>query len=118
MSALKSTAIGWLIVSLGHTISAKDWQSTPKFTTLPTLASTCAKAGWYQGSGFFIMNALLNYAWSQDPSLLQQPVHKAIAAVMVAIVWVSAGWYAKRGVGSNAAATALIGAVQGYAAFC
>ena len=63
------------------------------------------------------MKALLNYAWSQNPSLLQQPIHKAIAGVMVAIVWVSAVWYAKRGVGSNAAATALIGAVQGYAAF-
>lgn len=39
-------------------ISARDWQSLPQFSKLPTLAYTCAKAGWYQGSAFFLMTGL------------------------------------------------------------
>ncbi|KAH0594460.1 hypothetical protein MHUMG1_07810 [Metarhizium humberi] len=54
--ALQITSVGWLLISLGHTTSAKDWQENAKFQTLPRLAYACAKAGWYQGSGFFIMN--------------------------------------------------------------
>ncbi|QMW35845.1 hypothetical protein G4B84_011374 [Aspergillus flavus NRRL3357] len=73
-TALQSTAAGWLLISLGHTVhthlyhypnhilspeeklSAKDWQTLPQVRTLPNLAYTCARAGWYQGSGFFLMN--------------------------------------------------------------
>ena len=60
--------------------------------------------------------ALLNYAWSKDPGLLAQPIHKAIAGIMVAIVGISSAWYAKRGVPSNAFATGVIGALQAYSA--
>lgn len=61
--------------------------------------------------------ALLNYAWSQNPALLKQPVHKAIAALMIAIVWVSSVWYTKRGVTSNAVVVGAMGALQAYSAF-
>ena len=36
-------------------LSARDWQTEPKFRQLPNLAYTCGKVGWYQGSGFFLM---------------------------------------------------------------
>ncbi|KAK9440162.1 uncharacterized protein G6M90_00g062280 [Metarhizium brunneum] len=115
--ALQVTSVGWLLISLGHTASAKDWQENAKFQTLPRLAYACAKAGWYQGSGFFIMNALINYAWSKNPALLRDPVQKAVAGAMIAIMWASGWWYAKNGVTSNAVAVGAIGALQGYSAF-
>ncbi|CEJ80731.1 hypothetical protein VHEMI00900 [[Torrubiella] hemipterigena] len=116
-SALQVTAVAWLFVSLGHTVSRKDWQNTAKFNSLPQLATTCAKAGWLQGSGFFIMNALINYWWSKNPEALTDPIQKAIAGVMVAIMGASSLWYAKNGVTSNAVAVTAIGALQSYAAF-
>ncbi|KJK82789.1 hypothetical protein H634G_01926 [Metarhizium anisopliae BRIP 53293] len=123
--ALQVTSLGWLLISLGHTTSAKDWQENAKFQTLPRLAYACAKAGWYQGSGFFIMNGtsttrsppLINYAWSKNPALLRDPVQKAVAGAMIAIMWASGWWYAKNGVTSNAVAVGAIGALQGYSAF-
>ncbi|KAF7114561.1 hypothetical protein CNMCM5793_009206 [Aspergillus hiratsukae] len=114
---LKATSMGWLLISIAHTLSARDWQSLPQFRQLPGLAYTCAKAGWYQGSAFFLMNAMINYNWAQNPGLLDQPVNKGIAALMTAIVWVSAVWYMKKGVKANAVATAAIGALQAWAAF-
>jgi hypothetical protein len=44
-------------------------------------------------------------------------VHKAIAGIMIAIMWASGWWYGKNGVASNAVAVGAIGALQGYAAF-
>ncbi|KAH1273373.1 hypothetical protein LV164_006889 [Aspergillus fumigatus] len=114
---LKATSIGWLLISIGHTISARDWQSLPQFSKLPTLAYTCAKAGWYQGSAFFLMTAMINYNWAQNPALLAEPINKGIAALMTAIVWVSAAWYLKKGVKTNGVAVAAMGALQAWAAF-
>ncbi|GAQ02807.1 hypothetical protein ALT_0128 [Aspergillus lentulus] len=132
---LKATSIGWLLVSVGHTISARDWQSLPQFRKLPNLAYTCAKAGWYQGSAFFLMTglsppfgkqkdagaettaAMINYNWAQNPALLAEPINKGIAALMTAIVWVSAGWYFKKGVKTNGVVVAAMGALQAWAAF-
>ncbi|EAW16614.1 uncharacterized protein NFIA_059690 [Aspergillus fischeri NRRL 181] len=114
---LKATSIGWLLISVGHTISARDWQSLPQFNKLPNLAYTCAKAGWYQGSAFFLMTAMINYNWAQNPALLVEPINKGIAALMTAIVWVSAGWYLKKGVKANGVVVAAMGALQAWAAF-
>jgi hypothetical protein len=114
---LKATSIGWLLISVAHTISARDWQSLPQFRKLPNLAYTCAKAGWYQGSAFFLMTAMINYNWAQNPAMLAEPVNKGIAALMTAIVWVSAGWYLKKGVKANGVVVAAMGALQAWAAF-
>lgn len=78
--ALQVTAAGWLFISLGHTvrhpyaythataanicllfqISRKDWQNNAKFNTLPLISNVCARAGWLQGSGFFIINGTVD----------------------------------------------------------
>ncbi|KAL2869742.1 uncharacterized protein BJX67DRAFT_346911 [Aspergillus lucknowensis] len=115
-SALQTTSIGWVLVSLGHTLSAKEWQSSPQFRALPTNADTCARAGWYQGSAFFLVNALINYNWSQAPEQLKNPINKAVAVLMAAVMLVSSGFYVKRGVTSNGVATAIMGALQAYSA--
>ncbi|KAG5916151.1 hypothetical protein E4U61_003924 [Claviceps capensis] len=62
-------------------------------------------------------HALLNYAWSQNPALLHDPIHKAIAGAMVAIMWVSGWWYSKNGVTGPKVAVGVMGALQAYAAF-
>ncbi|QUC22617.1 uncharacterized protein UV8b_06858 [Ustilaginoidea virens] len=114
--SLRITALGWLLLSLAHTVGAQDWQANAKFQSLPRRASACARAGWFQGSGFFVMNALVNYAWSRDPALLGDPVHRSVAGAMVAIMWVSGWWYARNGVAPNAVAVGVMGALQGYSA--
>ncbi|EFY91812.1 hypothetical protein MAC_02097 [Metarhizium acridum CQMa 102] len=114
--ALQITSAGWLLISLGHTTSAKDWQANAKFQTLPRLSYACAKVGWYQGSGFFIMNGTSTTA-PYNPALLRDPVQKAIAGAMIAIMWASGWWYSKNGAASNAVAVGAIGALQGYSAF-
>ncbi|KAL4780304.1 hypothetical protein BJX76DRAFT_338330 [Aspergillus varians] len=115
-TALQTTSVAWLLVSLGHTLSAKDWQSSPQFRALPSNADTCARAGWYQGSVFFLVNALLNYTWSQSPEQMQNPINKTIAVLMIAVMWVSSAWYFKRGVVSNGVVVAGMGALQAYSA--
>ncbi len=62
-------------------------------------------------------SALLNYAWAQNPELLQQPVFKTIAGLLVAITGVAGWYYAKRGLGSIALPVGAIGALQAYSAF-
>ncbi|KAG5913140.1 hypothetical protein E4U53_004988 [Claviceps sorghi] len=116
-TSLDVTAVAWLLLSLAHTASARNWQANARFQNLSSVASACAKAGWYQGSGFFVMNALVNYAWSRNPALLQDPVHRAIAGTMVAIMGVSGWWYAKKGVLANMMAVSVVGVLQGYSAF-
>ena len=61
--------------------------------------------------------ALINYSWSQTPSLLQQPINQAIAALMTGIVWASSAWYLRRGVLANGIVVAVMGAVQAWAVF-
>lgn len=60
---------------------------------------------------------LINYAWSQNPALLEQPINKAIAALMIGIMWVSSGWYLKNGVNATGAVVAAMGGVQAWSAF-
>ncbi|KAL4880524.1 hypothetical protein BJY04DRAFT_218996 [Aspergillus karnatakaensis] len=114
-TALQSTSIGWLLLSLGHTLGAKNWQSSPQFRTLPRADSGCARVGWYQGSVFFIVNALLNYNWSLAPEQLRNPINRAIAVILTAVMWGSSGWYFKHGVAPNGVVVALMGALQAYA---
>lgn len=63
------------------------------------------------------MTAMINYSWSQSPALLEQPLNKAIAALMTGIVWASSGWYLRRGVLGNGIVVALMGGLQAWAAF-
>ncbi|KAL4923580.1 uncharacterized protein BDV17DRAFT_296211 [Aspergillus undulatus] len=115
-TALQTTSFAWVLISLGHTLGAKDWQSSPAFRALPDNAHACARIGWYQGSAFFLVNALLNYNWSQSPEQLKNPINKFIAVLMTAVMWGSSGWYFKKGVNQNGVVVAIMGALQAWAA--
>ncbi|TQW01254.1 hypothetical protein IF1G_01185 [Cordyceps javanica] len=116
-SALEITAGAWLLTSLGHTVNGRDWQSHAAIKALPQEQKTCARLGWYQGSGFIFVASLLNYYWSKNPALLEDPIQKAIAGFLSAILGVSSVVYAANGVAANSVVTALVSALQAYAAF-
>lgn len=59
--------------------------------------------------------ALVTYNWSLDPELLRNPINKAVAVIMTAVMWGSSGWYFKRGIPGNGVVVAVMGALQAYA---
>ncbi|KAL4980139.1 hypothetical protein BDW66DRAFT_125706 [Aspergillus desertorum] len=115
-NALKATSIGWLLISVGHVLGAKDWQLSPQFRALPLNAETCARVGWYQGSAFFLVNALINYNWSQAPEQLRNPINKIAAIIMAVSMLGSSAGYFRGGVSRNGVVVAVVGLLQAYAA--
>ncbi|RDW78682.1 uncharacterized protein DSM5745_05534 [Aspergillus mulundensis] len=145
-NALKATSIGWLVISVGHVVrplqlpslflithvhgknpdknknlrciqlGAKEWQSSPQFRALPVTADTCARVGWYQGSAFFLVNALINYNWSLAPEQLRNPINKAAALVMALSMLGSSAGYFRGGVSRNGLVVAVVGVLQAWAA--
>ncbi|KAH7024742.1 uncharacterized protein B0I36DRAFT_366659 [Microdochium trichocladiopsis] len=111
------TAIGWLLTSFGHTISAKEWQSRKDFKSIGNLAKTCGTVGWYQGSGLFLILALLNYQYSLSPTAIHTSIDKAVIATAVATIWSSALYYYKKGLVPNAVVTSVVGGLQAYSFF-
>lgn len=57
---VKVGAANAMLFSTRTQAAAKDWQSNAKFQTLSRVSRSCARIGWYQGSGFmFISGAFL-----------------------------------------------------------
>jgi hypothetical protein len=105
--------------------------NNPQFQRLPRSVSMYSRAGWYQGSVFFliagrfldetsslvlIIPALKNYRWAQSPGLLADPLDKTIAALTTAICLGSAVWYGKEGDRTTCGLLAIVGGLQAWAA--
>lgn len=58
---------------------------------------------------------ILHYQWSRNPSLLNDPLNKAMAGIVNVLLWSSSAWYTKNGVTDNAVAVALAAALHGFA---
>ncbi|OQE31453.1 hypothetical protein PENSTE_c001G04631 [Penicillium steckii] len=113
---LKASAASFALLSLGHTISGREWTSDKVFKNIKGSRSwACGTVGWYQGSAFLFISGILHYQWSRDPSLLQDPLNKAIAAIINVLLWVSSSWYVKNGVTPSAVACGFSAALQGFA---
>ncbi|KAJ5120576.1 uncharacterized protein N7515_009964 [Penicillium bovifimosum] len=142
-SLLQASAASYVLLSLGHTIAGRDWTSDPRFKAIArTKPWACGTVGWYQvssklsnsnlpssmflgmvadsrsciqGSGFLLLTAgLLHWQWAKDPSLLQDPVNKAIAGIANFVLWASTVWYAKHGIHDTAAVVGLSAALQAF----
>ncbi|KAJ5558465.1 hypothetical protein N7535_008678 [Penicillium sp. DV-2018c] len=112
-SLLQASAASFVLLSLGHTIAGRDWTSDPRFKAIArTKPWACGTVGWYQGSGFLLLTGLLHWQWAKDPSLLQDPVSKAIAGIANFVLWASTVWYAKHGIHDTAAVVGLSAALQ------
>ncbi|PGH16882.1 hypothetical protein AJ79_01526 [Helicocarpus griseus UAMH5409] len=116
--AFKAAAIVFTLLSAGHTLAGKQWMTDPQFKALPRHVGAFSRVGWYQGSVFLLIGALLNYRWSQTSrGALTDPVEKAMAALATALCFGSSAWYNKNGIRDTAAIVGFAGVLQGYAAF-
>lgn len=66
-------------------------------------------------SYFLTETGLLHWQWSRDPSLLQDPLNKAMAGLMNILMWASSAWYAKHGISDTALVVGLCAALQAWA---
>ncbi|KAB8231568.1 hypothetical protein ETB97_002466 [Aspergillus alliaceus] len=111
---LKALAYGSLLLSVGHALTGRKFQKLRRFQELPSLAYTCSTVGWYQGSGYLILIALLNFQWASNPQALEEPLNRAIAGLITLIAWGSSISYLRGGVVSSGLITAAAGAIHGW----
>ncbi|KAJ5340895.1 hypothetical protein N7541_010019 [Penicillium brevicompactum] len=115
-SLLQISAGSFVLLSVGHTIMGREWTSDPRFKAIagskPWASGT---VGWYQGSGFLLIAGLLHWQWARNPSLLHEPLTKAIAGIMNVLLWASSFWYAKHGIKDTASVVGLCAALQALA---
>ncbi|QKX61175.1 uncharacterized protein TRUGW13939_08322 [Talaromyces rugulosus] len=115
---LTAAGYGSLVVAIMHAISGREFQRIRQFQELPNIAYVRSTVGWYQGSGYLILNALLNLNWAKNPQSLDDPLNRAMAAIMVVIAWASSAWYLRGGVKASGLLTAVAGIFQAWAALC
>ncbi|KAJ5875933.1 uncharacterized protein N7529_001517 [Penicillium soppii] len=114
-SLLQVSAGSFVFLSVAHTIMGKQWTSDPRFKAIAgTKPWASGTVGWYQGSGFLLLTGLLHWQWSRDPSLLQDPLNKAIAGLVNVVLWASSAWYAKYGINDTASVVGLCAALQAW----
>ncbi|OOQ90874.1 hypothetical protein PEBR_02959 [Penicillium brasilianum] len=116
--SLQASALTFVILSIGHTVQGRQWTAEKVFKNIKgSKPWACGTVGWFQGSAFLLMTAILHYQWSNNPAALQDPLNKALASIANAILWASSAWYAKTGVTDNAVSVGLSAALQAYAVF-
>ncbi|KAJ5155789.1 hypothetical protein N7492_008592 [Penicillium capsulatum] len=113
---LQAAGYGSLLIAIKHAASGKQFQRLRQFQELPNIAYTCNTVGWYQGSAYLVLTALLNLHWAQHPQSLEEPLQRAMAMLLVLIAWASSAWYFRRGVKESAILTVIAGVFQGWAA--
>ncbi|KAJ5675788.1 hypothetical protein N7462_008685 [Penicillium macrosclerotiorum] len=116
--SLQASALTFLILSIGHTVQGTQWTAEKSFKNIKgSKPWTCGTLGWYQGGAFLLMTSIIHYQWSNNPAALNDPLNKAIAGIVNAILWASSAWYAKMGVKDNCVAVGLSAALQAYSVF-
>ncbi|KAH6643939.1 hypothetical protein C7974DRAFT_10343 [Boeremia exigua] len=139
---LLAAAVTHAVLSLGHTSKGLEQFKHASISALPTTLRGAVKAGWYEGSGFFLMMgklrplsqiscfiirsvllqaskltvplAVLNYKWAQTGLL--DIYDKSIAGLLVTILAGAAGSYFQSGDKPTAATLAAAAVLQGLAA--
>ncbi|KAH9861859.1 hypothetical protein J1614_011612 [Plenodomus biglobosus] len=77
---LLASAVAHAVLALGHTTKGLDQFKHPSVTSLPIALRGAVKAGWYEGSGFFLIMGILNYKWAQTG--IYDIYDKSIAGVL------------------------------------
>ncbi|KAJ6026918.1 uncharacterized protein N7446_004479 [Penicillium canescens] len=132
---LNAAGYGSLLVAIKHAASGRQFQRLPQYQALPNIAYTCSTVGWYQGSGYLILTgislfqlleheisfltssalALLNFQWARNPKSLEDPLNRAMAALVAIIAWASSAWYIGRGLKASGIVTAGAAIFQAWA---
>ncbi|KAJ4383339.1 hypothetical protein N0V86_001386 [Didymella sp. IMI 355093] len=111
---LLAATVAHAVLSLGHTTKGLEQFKHASISALPTALRGAVKAGWYEGSGFFLMMSILNYKWAQTGLL--DIYDKSIAGLLVAILAGAAGSYFQSGDKPTAATLAVVAVLQGLGA--
>jgi hypothetical protein len=75
-----------LLTLLPFQLKGFDTFSLPPYKALSPLLRCYAKAGWYQGSGFFAMLSLFTYQLSQRPVMTWTRIDRSIMGGLVVYV--------------------------------
>ncbi|CAO2654326.1 Nn.00g110590.m01.CDS01 [Neocucurbitaria sp. VM-36] len=108
---LLAAAVAHGVLALGHTTKGLDQFKHPSLSTLPTALRGAVKAGWYEGSGFFLIMGILNYKWSQFG--IFDIYDKSIAGILISLLAAAGAAYYKSGDKPTATTLALVAILQG-----
>ncbi|KAL6702971.1 hypothetical protein ACN47E_010326 [Coniothyrium glycines] len=99
------------LLALGHTAKGLEQFKHPSLSTLPLTLRGAVKAGWYEGSGFFLIMGVLNYKWSQTG--IFDVYDKGIAGILVSLLAAASASYYRSGDRSTAIMLATVAIIQG-----
>ncbi|OAL52122.1 hypothetical protein IQ07DRAFT_403862 [Pyrenochaeta sp. DS3sAY3a] len=108
---LLAAAVAHGVLALGHTTKGLDQFKHPSLNTLPTALRGAVKAGWYEGSAFFLIMGILNYRWSQTG--IYDIYDKSIAGILVSLLLGAGAAYFKSGDKPTATTLAVVAIIQG-----
>lgn len=108
---LLASAVAHAVLALGHTTKGLDQFKHPSVTSLPIALRGAVKAGWYEGSGFFLIMGILNYKWAQTG--IYDIYDKSIAGVLVSLLAAASAAYYRSGDKPTAATLAVVTILQG-----
>ncbi|KAG9206513.1 hypothetical protein G6514_003344 [Epicoccum nigrum] len=111
---LLAAAVAYGVLSLGHTSKGLEQFKHTSIRALPTALRGAVKAGWYEGSGFFLISAILNYKWAQTGLL--DIYDKSVAGLLVTILVGAAGTYYASGDRPTGVTLAVVAVLQGLGA--
>ncbi|KAJ4303563.1 hypothetical protein N0V90_002462 [Kalmusia sp. IMI 367209] len=81
---LFGASLAYGVLSVGHTAKGLEQFKHPSTNQLPLQLRGASKIGWYEGSVFFLISAILNYKWSQTGLL--DMADKSIAGLLVSLL--------------------------------
>ncbi|KAI8939098.1 hypothetical protein NX059_004935 [Plenodomus lindquistii] len=108
---LLASAVAHAVLALGHTTKGLDQFKHPSVNSLPLALRGAVKAGWYEGSGFFLIMGILNYKWAQTG--IYDIYDKSIAGLLVSLLAAASASYYRSGDKPTAATLAVVMILQG-----
>ncbi|KAJ4320554.1 hypothetical protein N0V94_003312 [Neodidymelliopsis sp. IMI 364377] len=111
---LLAAAVAHGVLALGHTSKGLEQFKHTSINALPVALRGAVKAGWYEGSGFFLIMAILNYKWAQTGLL--DIYDKSVAGLLVTILAGAAASYFQSGDKPTATTLAVVAVLQGLGA--
>ncbi|KAH7390713.1 hypothetical protein BKA66DRAFT_568647 [Pyrenochaeta sp. MPI-SDFR-AT-0127] len=108
---LLAAAVAHGVLALGHTTKGLDQFKHTSLNALPTALRGAVKAGWYEGSGFFLIMGILNYKWAQTG--IYDIYDKSIAGILVSLLFSAGAAYYKSGDKPTASTLAVVAILQG-----
>ncbi|KAF2746834.1 hypothetical protein M011DRAFT_424335 [Sporormia fimetaria CBS 119925] len=108
---LFASAIAHAVLALGHTSKGLEQFKHPSLNQVPALLRTTIKTGWYEGSVFFAIAAVLNYKYSQTGLL--DLADRTVATLLTTLLFGAGAKYFGAGDKGTGITLAVVGILQG-----